>query len=201
MVDFEPELREYPIYRGDDRERVAELSRALASAERVAEAAGQNPAARYGATDTDPKAAVEKARAAYNAFVDEVADRTPMVKYRHVGSRRFRQILLSHPARRVMQGEGEDATEVDHPDDAGYGVNTETFPWALLAYRDGDDGVRTIVEPDFASERDCLAFLEDVLSEGQLEELWVAAYMLNRGGSVHPKLLRLSGDTQGSSAT
>jgi hypothetical protein len=109
------------IYQGDDADRLTELTRALD----VAEAAAKSNvgAARLG----DALPSVEEARKALEDFVSEAAERAFVVKFQHIGSRRFRDFVLAHPPRKV-DGEPDEAgvvRQVDHPDD-WLGVNMDT---------------------------------------------------------------------------
>ena len=183
---------DFPLYQDDDQPRLAELANAVTLAEQSA----SRSAARLG--DDEPPAAVEAAKRAYNAFIDEIAERTFVVRLRVIGSRRFRDLLLAHPPRMVPKvspappAEGETVVVaapemVVHEDDRGWGVNTETFPRALIAFSDGE--VSTIVSPTFKSDAERKAFVDDELSDGELVQMWIVAHERNRGGSTDPKFL------------
>lgn len=204
MTHRRPVEWDFPLYQDDDQPRLAELANAVTVAEQTASRAPS----RLG--DDSPAAAVEEAKAAYNAFVDEIAERTFVVRLRVIGSRRFRDLLLDHPPRMVPKvnpappAEGETVVVtapelVVHEEDHGWGVNTETFPRALIAYSDGD--VSTIVSPTFKTRAEREAFVDDELSDGELIQMWIAAHERNRGGSVDPKFLPRYASTPISDAT
>jgi hypothetical protein len=72
--------------------------------------------------------------------VDEAAERALEVTFQSIGRRRFAELVEKHPPRMVDGEPGEDGNvkQVEHEDDQGFGVNTSTFPRALLTFRDGD---------------------------------------------------------------
>lgn len=200
-----------PLYQDDDFERLADLRREVSIAERhlaqkrldAAEAA-MGPA-RAGDDEPDgvrlAREALQAAQDAFDAFVDESSERAEMWSLKPIGHEEFRRLLKDHPPRTVFEGEGDDRKEVDHPDDAEWDVNTETFPKALLLFVDPDDEeIRTVVEPKFDSEA---AFRRRVkrLSEGEFQSLWVTAYFANKGGAGDPKSGRFSPATQRSIET
>lgn len=206
------------LYQGDDMDRLADLKRAVDIAERVAQAKAEETggsAARFGddePTNAEAEHALAKAQAAYDTFVDEAAERALSVQLRSIGRKRFRDLLLEHPPRKVPEtvdtprrlAEAEAETVetgrmVDHPDDADWGVNTETFPEALLAFRSG--GLVTIGQPNFDSSADVESFINDELAEGDFEQLWVAAFMLNRSPSADPQSRRYSTGSPSTGAT
>jgi hypothetical protein len=186
------------IYQGDDLERLGELKREADMAERLAQA--DLDAARSRARgaplrggDPDPvaeaeaafEAAVAPTRDAYDAFLDEAVERAVEVEVQALGRKRFRALVEKHPARMVTV-EGK---EVAHEDDDGFGVDTTTFPDALLTYN--TDGKRTIVAPEFTAG--ALAdFLDEEVSDGDYEKLWQTAYYLNRSPGPDPKATRYS---------
>lgn len=175
------------IYQGDDMERLTELRQAVAHAER------QAGAPRRGG---DPDE-VQEAKNAYNAFVDEAAERAVEVRLQAIGGFEFMDLLAEHPPREIV---GDDGKEI-HPDDDLFemnNVNTRTFPLAILCYE--EDGRRTILEPEFNSDRKREAFVKS-LALGQLEELWTTAYLLNKGGSFDPKDSRFSAEPPTSTET
>jgi hypothetical protein len=189
------------IYQGDDLARLAELRQAAEVARRTVRRAEENGAPlRVG--DEAPSAGVEEA--AYDAFVEEAAPRAVEVKVRHIGRRRFRDLCLEHPPRKVdVSRTGEDGTvqtvQETHPDDALYDVNVATFGEALLRFV--DDDVRTIVAPEFPTSAARQAFLDDELSDGDFDTLWITAYHLNRGMSGDPLSSRYSVGRRSSSET
>jgi hypothetical protein len=201
-----------PIYQGDDAERLAEKRMAVALAERRVEqiradlhnAEQRAESDRYGDDDgatredlEQAEAAAEQARGDYDAFVDEAADRAVEVIVQTIGRRRFRDLVAAHPQRMVKDPEGKD---VPHDDDYDFGVNTETFSLALLAYVDSEDtDIRTIVAPEFKGTKAVQTFLDDELTEGDFTRIWTAAYWLNRMPSADPKALRYSPSTDATS--
>lgn len=181
-----------PIYHDDDFERLAELRMEVSIAERRHEVAKAEAAESEGSPlrlgDDDPdevaekRAALEGARQAFNAFVDEATERAEMWVLEPIGHEEFRNLLRTHPPRKITEGEGDDAKEVVHPDDRDWEVNTETFPKALLLFVDPDDDeIRTVVQPKFDTEA---AFRRRVkrLSEGEFDSIWATAYAANKGG-------------------
>lgn len=179
-----PSVWSFPLYQEDDQARMAELKAALDQAVAQSQRTG---AERMG----DDVPSVDAAKKALHDFITEVAERTFEVKWRTIGSRRFRDLRLAHPPRMVTktEGEGDEAkvTEVEHDDDAGWGVNTETFVRALLAFC--DDEVSTIIEPEFESQEDRERFLDDELSDGELFQFFVQVMEANQGGTIDPKVL------------
>lgn len=215
MALVKPKTDSHLIYQGDDYERLVEMRKRVDVAERVAaeeiERASEKARtenARSG--DLDPivearkqaEAEVKPLRDEYDALVAEAAERALEIRVRHIGPKRFAQLVLEHPPRTVTEErpaatEGEPPTlvEVVHPDDRLWSVNTETFPWALLQYVDPetldpdnpDDEVRTIVDPRFDNERRLQRFLEDEVPEGEFDQIWVKAFLVNRQPSADPK--------------
>lgn len=194
------------LYQGDDMDRLAELRRNVQIAERIAEAG--KTSARLG----DDTQSLDDAKTEFDAFVDDAAERAVTVEIHSIGRRRFRDLLLEHPPRMVprkVQMEralGEETAPttdtgelVEHAEDAGYGVNTETFPRALLCYRDGD--MVTIAQPEFKSDGEVADFVDDELAEGDFERLWIDALMLNRSPSRDPKALRYMNASSSSDET
>lgn len=177
MSTIKPREAEIVIYQGDDLARLADLRRTAEAATR----AGAGNSLRVG-----DDGAGQAERDAYDAFVDEAAERAVVVKVRAIGRKRFRDLMAEHPPRKV---DGEDGPET-HEDDAPYDVNTDSFPEALLAFRDGD--VSTIVSPEFGTSAAARDFLENDIADGDFESLWVGAYFLNRAPSADPKASRFS---------
>lgn len=188
MSILKPRTASIPIYQGDDAERLAELRMAVAIAERQS---AQSSGPRRGG-DPAPSEDVKAAQDAYDAFVDEAAERAVEVVVRAIGRRRFRDLVTAHPARMVKDADGKDT---EHDDDAGYGVNVETFVPALLAFAEpGEEGVRTIIAPDVAvkSPTALRDFLDDDLTDGDYWRVFITAYWLNRAPGSDPKELRYS---------
>lgn len=210
MSTIKPREAEIVIYQGDDLTRLAELRKsaevARRAARRAADLAKASPL-RVGddvsSTEDEDEALPEEA--AYDAAVEEAAERAVVVRIRAIGRRRFRDLMAEHPPRKVMvkRGEGDEEREVEeaHPDDASFDVNTETFGPALLGFVDPDDEeIRTIAEPEF-SRKALAAFIDDEISEGDFESMWVGAYYLNRSPSADPKASRYSTASPRSTAT
>lgn len=189
---------EVVIYQGDDLATLTHLRNEADHAERrylAAKERNRGPALRVGdGEDLEPlEATLTDARAAFDAFVDEAAERAQMVRVQALGRVRFRDLRLEHPPRKVTEEVDGETRQIDHPDDVHYGVNTLTFGEKLLAYVDReDDEVRTIVEPVFSSDRDRRNFLDDELSDGDFEQLWTTAFFLNTSTGADPKALRFS---------
>lgn len=194
MSTLKPRTATIPIYQGDDAERLAELHMAVAIAER--QTSMQGAPRRVGDAPEDD---VQEARDAFDAFLDEAAERAVEVVVRAIGRRRFRDLVAAHPPRTEKNGKGEDVT---HEADVVLGVNVETFPPALLAFAEaGDEGIRTIVGPESVvkSARALEEFLDDEVTDGDYEKIWTAAYWINRSPGSDPKELRYSPSTSATS--
>lgn len=185
MPHLKPRSATKVLYQGDDMARLSELKRKVDHAKRVTE----ESASRLG---DDFEAAVTTAQSEYDEFVNQAAERAVEVVVNTIGRRRFVELVEKHPPREVDSEPDEkgETRKVEHPDDQGYGVNTETFGRALLTFRDGD--YVTLAEPKFSSVREAEDFVDDELSEGDYEELWLLAYFLNRGPSSDPKAFAVS---------
>lgn len=204
-----------PIYQGDDSERLTELHLTYKLAERDAtevseqydaqEARVASDSARYdddaeiSQDDVDAaKAIAREAKKAYNDFVTEAADRALSVTVQHIGSKRFRELVAAHPQRVLRDDDGalikdSEGFDIVHGEDFQFGVNTETMPRALLAYVDErNHSIRTITEPRLDGPQATEEFIDDELSDGDLDRIWRAAYFLNRLPSADPKALAFS---------
>lgn len=179
MPELKPRQTSMVIYQGDDIERFAELRQKVEFAEREYERDKKAPA-RTGDDVSDD--AVVAAKAAFDAFVDEAAERAVEVRIRALGRTAFRNLMKDHPPR--VDDKGEELL-----DDGAYGVNLDTFADALLAY--SHDGVSTILEPAFPSSADRQRFLDDI-SDGDYDDLFTRAYHLNRNPGADPKASRYS---------
>ena len=207
MTTLKPRTATVVIYQGDDMDRMTELRRAAEQAEAIAQR--EKGAPRRGGDEV--AAGVQEAKDAYDAFVDEAAGRAVTVELHSIGRRRFRDLMAAHPPRKVMVKDDPDPEqpelpvkerEEDHPDDAGFDVNVDTFPEALLTFIDPDDGdVRTVAAPVFKDRKTIGAFLDDDVSEGDFNGLWTSAYYLNRMPSQDPKASRFSAAPRSSTAT
>lgn len=196
------------LYQGDDMDRLAELKRKVDLAERMLEQALADAADRPARVGDDAAENVVAAREAkaqseaeFDAFVDEAAERALSIEIHTIGREFFRDLVAAHPPRLVPKpvappADGEDAPApemVEHEDDAGWGVNAETFPVALLTFRkmdeEGDEPelVTTIAQPEFKTEAKVKRFVNRELSEGDFDRLWQAAYLLNRTPTQDPK--------------
>lgn len=211
MNEIKPRTASDVIYQGDDLATLADLRQAAAVAERKAEielniaqarARAEAPRRIGEMSPEDPQvaydAAVKPSQDAYDAFVDEAAERAVVWTVQAIGRKAFRVLMLAHPPRTVETVEDDAKVEKPHEDDASWGVNVETFPEALLTYAEGDD--RTLVEPEFESSADRQKWL-DRLAEGDFEKMWATAYQLNRAVSADPLASRFSPAPQSSTAT
>lgn len=182
-----------PVYKGSDLERLAELRRDAENKRRAADHADRSGPRRTG--DEIPGSKLDQdaaeAEAAYDSFVAEAAERATGVRLVALDRKAFRKLVLGHPPRRVTDEETN--REVDHPDDQPFGLNVETFPEALLKYREGDDpdDQRTITEPAFETAAKLGRFV-DRLTEGYFERFWLTAYGLNTSHGGDPKELAYS---------
>lgn len=169
-----------PLYADEDYENIVDARRKLEqakSAERLAQSGGT---ARAG----DDNETVAETRAEYEAVVAAAAERAEMWVLHSIGHVEFRDMLRDHAPRKVTDAEGVEAI---HPEDAAFGVNTETFGKVLLEYVDPDDDeIRTIVEPEFATDKDRRRRLKR-LSAGEFDTLWTRAWGLNVSAVRDPK--------------
>lgn len=193
-MSIKPRTASVVIYQGDDMERISELRLRADTAERIRVEQEQAGNARYSEAGEAAEAA-KAARAAYDAFVGEAAERAVEVRVRAIGRGRFRDLLLEHPVREV---DGENGKE-PHPEDSVYDANILTLPDALLTFADGD--VRTIEAPEFSTRKACQDFLDNDLSAGDFEKVWMTAYWLNAAPGADPKESRYSLDAPSSSET
>lgn len=179
------------LYADGDFEQLAELRRRVGIAERQALTARTEPR-RLGDADTTEDD-VETAKAAYDKFVDEAAERAEEWVIEHIGNEEWRKLLLAHPARKIAKPgpDGKDI-EVDHPDDADWGVNTDEFGKALLLFVDQDDPDHRTVHKAGDVKLEGLVRRIKRLSAGQFETLWATAYALNTGGVSDPKFAQYS---------
>lgn len=162
------------IYQGDDLERLAGLRREVDVAERQAEQAAKAP--RRGG---DEIVSAQGAQDAYDAFVDEAAERAIEIHVTALRRKRFRKLMAEHPPRKV---DGEKGKET-HPDDEMYEVNVETFGEVFLPL--------SITAPTFDTPDGLEDFIEE-LSDGDYERVFSTAYWLNRAPGGDPKATRYS---------
>lgn len=184
---IKPRSAQVVIYQGDDLQQIAELRQDADVKQRIADEAARNTNRRAGDDET-PVADAQAARDAYDAFVDEAAERAVVVELHALGRKQFQSLMLAHPPRKVPDDEGK---QVTHDDDAPYEVNVETFAEPFLSFIDPKDGRRTIASPEFATQDECVAWLDD-LSEGDFDKLFATAYLLNRMPGADPKASRFS---------
>lgn len=199
------------IYADGDRERLRELKAAADVAQRNADAAAKaNAGAPARGGDPLPSdETVTEAEAAYDAFLDVAAERADEWVLDHIGFREFRALLKAHPPRVISTEVAEDGTTTEKVDpiDAVWGVDTETFPEALLLFADPEDPeVRTVHEVkqgkiNIAKDSEKLRKRIRRLSEGQFDALWSKAFLLNKAGVNDPKLERFSPATPRSTET
>lgn len=179
MTRLKPRQATLVLYHGDDMNTLAELKRA----------------ADHAATGNRKDAGAAE-QAAFDAFLDEATQRAVEVVLQSIGRRRWRDIVAAHPPR-MVESEPDDKGKtrmVEHDDDLQWGVNTETFPRALLTYVDrdwsGDDEAerpRTIVAPEFADAEDLASFIDDEVPDGDVERMWLMAFALNADPGRSPK--------------
>lgn len=176
------------IYAGDDFDRLTELQATV----RVAERAALRPTETAREGDDDPDA-LQAAKDAFDAFVDEAASRAEAWELTSIGHEAWRDLIAAHPPRKV-DGEGDDeGKKVDHPEDVGWGFDTETFGKALLLFVDPEDpSHRTVTRLGDAEVGTVLSSRLRRLSQGQFDTLWITAHQLNTGGVSDPKLQRYS---------
>lgn len=179
------------LYADDDFERLSELRREVAVAERRALTELGTP--RFGGSDDAVPEYVTEAKAAFDAFVDKAAERAEEWVLHPIGHQEFRDLLADHPPRKAEDG-------ALHDDDEGWGFNSATFGRALLTFVDPEDmDLRTVAAPALTADK--LAKRIKRLSAGEFDTLWTTAYMLNTGGVADPKLERYSATDRKSSAT
>lgn len=205
MTYLNPRRATVVLYQGDDLDRLTELRRIKDAAERRAEADEPEVAARFGDDEPTEKTALPE-QIAYDRAVDEARERALTVVIDTIGRTALRDLIAAHPPRRVQSRPGEDGAtvEVDHPEDAGYEVNTSTFPEALLCYFDDSDPdgiVQTIAEPKFPTTAARTRFVNRELSDGDFERLWTLALLRNRTPSFNPKDLGYGSGSMTSDAT
>lgn len=162
-----PRTTKVTIYQGDDHERLSELRLAVGVAERKHEQAKKavddaiaSGSLRIG--DDLPEqfeADLRAARDAYDAFVDEAAERAVEVSLVAMKRRAFRDLMAEHPPREK------------NDDDAQYGVNVDTFAPAFLA--------KSITGP--------VGFDPEDLPDGDYEQVFAVGFYLNRLPGRDPK--------------
>lgn len=211
-----------PILADGDEETLRDLRRALMIAQRNAKA---NAGVPQRGGDPESDADVTAAKTAHDEFLDVAAERAEGWTLETIGHREFRELLKQHPPRTTTHTNDDGTTEeIVDPEDEKFGVNTETFPQALLLFVDPDDPeIRTIAEIDIDGENLAeevepaqhddqgkpIAFKHGVkvtrrvkrLSAGHFNSLWTNALSLNELGVGDPKLDRFSPATLTSNET
>lgn len=147
------------IFQGDDEARITELREA---AERV-KPDPKRPALPRTGNEVDPYVA---ACEAHDEFKRDAETRAVVVVVQALRRKQWRSLVAEHSPR------------VDNVGDAQLGINLLEFPDALVP--------ASIAEPKFDSPADRDDFLEQ-LSDAQFDELFWAAFRLNRGGGIDPK--------------
>lgn len=174
MTDLKPRTASVVIYQGDDLERLSELRREADIAERELEV-GATSLARVGDDDKVTPAQVAEKRLAYNAYVDEAAERAIIVTVEAMKRTPFRALMAEHGAREK------------NDEDEAFGVNMDAFPEPFLR----ESVVKVEIgdrELNLGQIRDLL----DALPEGDFDRVFSTAYMLNRAPGGDPKESRYS---------
>lgn len=201
MTHLKPRSTTVLLYQGDDMDTLAHLKRKLDLAKSQAQRRETSGAARMDDAGDGEDTTVAEAQREYDAAVDAAADRALEVEIQDIGRRRFRDLIEAHPPRMVnSEPDAEGKTvQVMHDEDAGWGINTATFPEALLTFRDDDR--MTIAQPAFKNKAEVQAFVDDELSAGDFDDLWAAAFMINRSPSADPFQHRSTTASASSGAT
>lgn len=168
-ITLTPRTQSVTLYQGDDLARIAEYD---AEIERLE--ADKTPRLLH-----EPDLLAEK-KAERDAFVNDAKQRAVVVELRHVGRKKWRELVDAHPPR-----EGNE-------NDAAVGVNEFELMEALVP--------ASIHKPEFDSDRDRDDFL-DSLSDAQFELLYMTAFMLNRTVAAAPKAFGPSAPSLSGSAT
>ena len=194
-MSIKPRTFSIVIYQGDDLERLSDLRRAAEHASRVAEEAKKSSSGRMGDGEPEKEQAAAEAKAAFDAFVEEAAERAMTVSGRAIGRKAFAQLLTEHPPR---ESKGENGP-VTHPEDDLYEVDMRSFPDALLTYR--SESVQCITDPEFGSKAELQRFLDEELSYGDYDRLFAMAFAINKAPGADPKEVRYSTGTPSSDIT
>lgn len=189
MSDLKPRTTTVVIYQGDDIDNLGDLRRAVSIAERDVEQReleAKSANTRMGGTDpaivAAAQAKLEQAKADYNTFVDDAAERAVMIEVTALKRTRFRELMASHPAR-----DGNDGDSI-------YGINMDDFPVPFLA-----DSVTKVTIGDRELNPGQVRDLVDDLPEGDFERVFAVAYMLNRAPGADPREGRYSAAPRSSS--
>jgi hypothetical protein len=192
-VSIKPRTADVIIYQGDDLATLSDLRGAAELAQRLYEDSQKSGTNRIGdAPDPQP------AKDAYDAFIDEAAGRAETVTLRAIGRRHWRDLFDENPPRMVKRLIDGEQTEVVHPDDEPFGVDTKVFGEKLLNF--DHDGVRTITVPEFPTAAARTEFVDNI-SEGDFDRLWTTAYYLNTSLGLDPGKSRYSAARVSSNAT
>lgn len=185
-----------PIYASGDRQKMRDLRVDVEVAEnhlsKCIEQARDRPR-RLGDDDPDSvrlaREAVDAAKAAYDAFVGEAADRADEWEVAAIGWEAWVDLIEAHPPRTETKGEGDDAEVVTVPEDRYHRVNTKTFGKALLLFVDPEDPEhRTVTKADVDLAR--LGPRLKRLPKGEFDTLWMVAYEQNVELISDPKASR-----------
>lgn len=178
MPTIKPRRDTVTIYDGDDWDTLSDLRRLAERADMLAANPEHSTLAHEVA---DPADAWER----YAAAAEEAAERGITVVVEDIGSGRWRELVAQHAPRN------------DNRLDKQFGYNVDTFPRALLSFR--DERRRTIVEPEMA-DGELVDFLRDI-SDDDFDALYQKAAAQNRGRVADPKDVRSLNARQPSSAT
>ena len=208
-----------PILVDGDQERLDELDRAVQVAARKAQAVALRAKASAGTPlrggdeipaeeITKAEASLQAAQDAFDAFLDEAAERAEDWILESIGHEEFRDLLKDNPIRTITttKEDGSTSEEID-PEDKAWGVNTETLPKLLILFADPEDpDIRTVAEvkvgrTNIAKDPAALRKRVKRLSAGQFEKLFAEALLLNRAGVSDPKFNRFSPITPRSDET
>lgn len=181
-VHLTPHTRTEILLQGEDEERLSDLRATAAELRAKAEglrrkAASTRADALLADSDewAEAEAAAKAAEEAAEAFASEANERGVKVVMRHIGRKKWREIIAKHPPR-----EGDAGDKV-----ARY--NVDTAP---------DDIVPACLASPALNDADREAFL-DSLSDGQFDRLAWLAHEVNRsfGADPTPRLLSVSSQT------
>ena len=160
MPSITPRTAEVVIYQGDDLAKLRELYQVTEMEDIKAPARKNDPVAD----------AVKEAAKAYDAFVDEAAERAIAVTIQQVGRRRWRQVRDECPPRK------------DDEADQIIGYDRDALGEILVP--------ESIIAPVFNSTTERADFL-DMLSEADWERLVTAVIDVNTTAVGNPKGIKL----------
>lgn len=168
-------MPEFPIYSPEDQERLEDL---FTEAQK---ARGESLIGLRRLGDGDDGSS-EDATRAYNAFLAEARERTPILVLAPLGRKEWRALAAQHPAR----DENKDDENIG-------GFNEETWPEALILH---PGTITEVLHSDRSAQ-----VLVDSLSHGKFTSLYNDVYHLNTGLAIDPKELPLSARTTSNDAT